>query len=133
MSKKLPFPAPKSKAYLLNDIPPELYAAAVAKAKETGVPLRSVFLAVLCAWVDGDITLTPGRRRRRSGRRPGRSVHIEQKGLRGEAVIQPHRFSARLKRPAPPAVAPPPPPPVAPPAPSGEALRTALAKLRERI
>jgi hypothetical protein len=129
----------KPKSFLLNDLPGELHSAAMAKARAEKLPLRSIMLATLVAYLDGDITLTPGKRRRRRGRRPGRSVHIREKGKRGEVVVQPHRFSASLQRPEKPKPAPQPesaPAPASAPEPvpvSRDRLRTALAKLREHV
>lgn len=90
---------PGGKSYLINDVPLELFQAAREKSKQEHVPLRSVVLAILCAWTDGEITLRPGARRKRRGFKPGRSVHLEQAGTPGETVIQPQRFTARLQAP----------------------------------
>lgn len=137
--KKKPADYP-GKKYLIRDIPPELHAAVLAKSKADKVPVRAILLAIMTAYVDGDIKLAPGKRRRRRGRRPGRSVHIEQPGLRGEAVIQPHRFSERLagstpgpkpkatKRPAAPPVAVPERPQTEP-----GPFRDAIEQLRARL
>jgi hypothetical protein len=100
-----PLPA-GTKKFLIQDVPAEVHRAALEKSKLDHVPLRSILMAALVAYIDGDIELNPGKRRKRRGRRPGRSIHVWQGGQL-KAVIQPQRISARLQEPTEPAPEPP--------------------------